>query len=61
MSPPMPSTSTWPRASAYPHFTVFDNIAFPLRTRRVDRTSIAERVAAAAERLGLSDLLSGST
>jgi multiple sugar transport system ATP-binding protein len=41
----------------YPHFTVFDNIAFPLRTRRVDRISIAERVAAAAERLGLSDLV----
>jgi multiple sugar transport system ATP-binding protein len=41
----------------YPHFSVFDNIAFPLRTRRVDRRQISERVGAAAARLGLSDLL----
>jgi len=41
----------------YPHFTVFDNIAFPLRTRRVDRTTMTARVAAAAAKLGLSDLL----
>jgi multiple sugar transport system ATP-binding protein len=41
----------------YPHFTVFDNIAFPLRTRRVDRTTMTARVAAAAAKLGLSELL----
>jgi ABC-type sugar transport system ATPase subunit len=41
----------------YPHFSVFDNIAFPLRTRSVRRVEIESRVAAAAQRLGLDDLL----
>jgi len=41
----------------YPHFSVFDNIAFPLRTRRVDRDEINRRVRQAAARVGLADLL----
>ena len=38
----------------YPHMTVFDNIAFGLRVRRVRRSVIKERVLAAAELLGLT-------
>ena len=41
----------------YPHFTVFENIAFPLRARGVTRSEIAPRVKAAAARLGLDGLL----
>ncbi len=42
----------------YPHFSVFDNIAFPLRTRRVSRDDIDRRVREAAARVGLTELLS---
>src|SRR3954463_15518707 len=41
----------------YPHLTVFDNIAFPLRTRHVGRDDIDRRVRAAAERVGIAELL----
>jgi multiple sugar transport system ATP-binding protein len=41
----------------YPHFSVFDNIAFPLRSRRVGRDEIDRRVRAAAGRVGLSEQL----
>jgi multiple sugar transport system ATP-binding protein len=41
----------------YPHLTVFDNIAFPLRTRRVASDEIERRVREAAARVGLPDLL----
>jgi multiple sugar transport system ATP-binding protein len=41
----------------YPHFSVFDNIAFPLRTRGIEKRDIDRRVRAAAERVGLADLL----
>ena len=41
----------------YPHLTVFDNIAFPLRTRRVASGEIEQRVREAAARVGLPDLL----
>jgi multiple sugar transport system ATP-binding protein len=41
----------------YPHLTVFDNIAFPLRTRRVPNGDIDARVRGAAARVGLGDLL----
>ena len=41
----------------YPHLTVFDNIAFPLRTRRVAPNDIDRRVREAAARFGLIDLL----
>ena len=41
----------------YPHLTVFDNIAFPLRTRRTAPSEIERRVREAAARVGLGDLL----
>src|SRR3954447_14446403 len=41
----------------YPHLSVFDNIAFPLRTRRIDPGEIDRRVRESAARLGLIQLL----
>jgi multiple sugar transport system ATP-binding protein len=41
----------------YPHLSVFDNIAFPLRTRHVEAGEIDRRVREAAARVGLGDLL----
>jgi len=41
----------------YPHMTAFDNIAFPLRARRVSKTIITDRVETVAKSLGIFDLL----
>ncbi len=41
----------------YPHLTVEENIAFPLRVRRVDAAESARRVSQAATKLGLEKLL----
>jgi ABC-type sugar transport system ATPase subunit len=41
----------------YPTMTVFDNIAFPLRVRKVPRADIHRRVEEVAELLGLEGLL----
>ncbi len=41
----------------YPNLTVFENIAFPLRARRVPESDLTERVRAAAERVGVRELL----
>ena len=41
----------------YPHLTVFDNVAFPLRTRGVAGGEIDRRVREAAARVGLAELL----
>src|SRR4051795_8628169 len=41
----------------YPHFSVFDNIAFPLRARRENAADIDRRVRESAARVGLEDLL----
>lgn len=41
----------------YPNMTVFENIAFPLRVRKVPRKEIAARVRCTAESLGIADLL----
>lgn len=41
----------------YPHMTVRANIEFPLKARKVERSVRVERVEAAAETLGLSELL----
>ncbi len=41
----------------YPHMTVFDNMAFGLKLRKRAKPEIQERVQAAAEILGLEDLL----
>ncbi|MEM8853149.1 MAG: sn-glycerol-3-phosphate ABC transporter ATP-binding protein UgpC [Pseudomonadota bacterium] len=40
----------------YPYLTVFENIAFPLRARKVAEREIGARVQEAAELLGLGDL-----
>ncbi|MEX0344337.1 MAG: ABC transporter ATP-binding protein [Rhizobiaceae bacterium] len=37
----------------FPHMNVFDNIAFGLQMRKVDKAEIAKRVAAALEQVGL--------
>ncbi len=41
----------------YPHMSVRNNLAFPLRMRRMPRRERRSRVEEVAERLGLSDLL----
>ncbi|HKV54678.1 MAG TPA: ABC transporter ATP-binding protein [Candidatus Binataceae bacterium] len=38
----------------YPHMTAFENIAFPLRLRRIARAEVAQRVASTAELAGLA-------
>ena len=41
----------------YPHMSVFDNIAYPLKVRGTPKTDIAPRVDAAAEQVELSEFL----
>lgn len=41
----------------YPHMSVYDNMAFGLKLRKVPKDQIKQRVAEVAELLGLSDLL----
>jgi len=41
----------------YPHLTVFDNIAYPLKVRGTARAEIGPRVERAARQVELSDLL----
>ncbi|MBI3980152.1 MAG: sn-glycerol-3-phosphate ABC transporter ATP-binding protein UgpC [Chloroflexi bacterium] len=41
----------------YPHMSVYDNMAFGLQLRRIPTPEIGRRVRAAAEMLGLQDLL----
>jgi multiple sugar transport system ATP-binding protein len=41
----------------YPHMTVFDNMAFGLKLRKLSKTEIDRRVREAADILGLSDFL----
>lgn len=41
----------------YPHITVFDNMAFGLKLRKYSKDAIQERVAAAADILGLTEFL----
>ncbi|MEN8136737.1 MAG: ABC transporter ATP-binding protein [Thermodesulfobacteriota bacterium] len=43
--------------SLYPHMTVFDNMAFSLKMRKINRQEITERVHSTAATLGLIDLL----
>ena len=40
----------------YPHMTVYNNIAFPLKTRGLDSKSIIKRVEKVIELVGLNDL-----
>jgi multiple sugar transport system ATP-binding protein len=41
----------------YPHMSVYDNMAFGLKMRKVDRGDIRKRVQEAADILGIQDLL----
>ncbi|MFQ6131219.1 MAG: ABC transporter ATP-binding protein [Armatimonadota bacterium] len=41
----------------YPHMSVFDNMAFGLKLRKVPKQEIRDRVQRAADMLGLADLL----
>ena len=41
----------------YPHMTVRENIAFPLKLRKVDKAEIGQRVNQAAEILGITEYL----
>jgi multiple sugar transport system ATP-binding protein len=41
----------------YPHMSVFDNLAFPLRARRVAKDEVRTRVERVAKLLGLEELL----
>ena len=41
----------------YPHMTVFDNIAFPLKLKRVNKDVIRDKVVRVAETLGIAELL----
>lgn len=41
----------------YPHMTVFENLAFPLKARRMSTSQIGKAVATVASTLGLSELL----
>ncbi|ABP49920.1 MULTISPECIES: glucose ABC transporter ATP-binding protein GlcV [Pyrobaculum] len=41
----------------YPHMKVFDNIAFPLKIKKVPKEEIKKRVKEVAEALGISELL----
>jgi multiple sugar transport system ATP-binding protein len=41
----------------YPHMSVYDNMAFGLKMRKVDRREIAKRVQEAADILGIGDYL----
>lgn len=41
----------------YPHLSVFDNLAFGLKLRKVNRAEVAQRVKEAAGLLGLEDCL----
>jgi iron(III) transport system ATP-binding protein len=40
----------------WPHMTVFDNVAFGLRERRIGRAEVRERVAAALAQVGLAGM-----
>jgi multiple sugar transport system ATP-binding protein len=41
----------------YPHMSVYDNMAFALKLRKVDKTEIERRVREVGETLGLTDFL----
>jgi multiple sugar transport system ATP-binding protein len=41
----------------YPHMTIFENIAFPLRSQRIPKAELQDRVRKVAKLLGLEDML----
>jgi iron(III) transport system ATP-binding protein len=42
----------------WPHMTVFDNVAFPLRNRKTPKQEVARRVTRALEKVGVANLAS---
>jgi trehalose transport system ATP-binding protein len=44
----------------YPNMTVYENIAFPLKMRRLPKNRIREKVQGAAEKLGIAEILNKS-
>lgn len=47
--------------AVFPHMTVFGNIAYPLKVRKVNKSSIAEKVEQVATSMNISHLLARST
>jgi ABC-type Fe3+/spermidine/putrescine transport system ATPase subunit len=47
--------------AVFPHMTVFGNIAYPLRVRKVNKKSVAEKVKKVATSMNISHLLARST
>lgn len=47
--------------AVFPHMTVFGNIAYPLRARKEDKKSIAEKVEKAAVEMNIKHILERST
>ena len=45
---------TW---ALYPHMTAYDNIAFPLRVKKVDSAEVDQRVVEVSKILGIEDVL----
>jgi multiple sugar transport system ATP-binding protein len=41
----------------YPHMSAYDNMAFALKVRRIDKAEVTRRVKSAAQTLGLSEVL----
>ena len=41
----------------YPHITVYENLAFPLRLRKIDNEEVHRRICQAAEILGITEYL----
>lgn len=49
-----PSAMVFQNYALWPHMTVTQNVAFPLRTRRVPKAQVTERVRAALDLVGLT-------
>lgn len=47
--------------AVFPHMTVFDNIAYPLRVRKEDKKTITEKVEKAAEAMNIKHILERNT
>jgi ABC-type Fe3+/spermidine/putrescine transport system ATPase subunit len=45
----------------FPHLSVFGNIAYPLRSRRIDEETISKKVSAVARQMNISHLLQRTT
>jgi molybdate/tungstate transport system ATP-binding protein len=45
----------------FPHMTVFGNIAYPLRSRKIEEKTMAKKVAAVARQMNISHLLQRTT